>query len=379
MTELDFEELDRAVNDLMTNVDTSKRREGADDPADNVLVLDSPAPTVSAPATQATIASQPEVVEPAPTPAGEVSTTPTAPLAVKRRGQFMDIMHPSADMRTAPKPVSRQAMSVQPPASMIEPPSDPMTPTEPEVNITPTIEAATSSEPEESQAPSQPEWPDPIDMAMSESQQSPQADTQAEVETADGNDQPREPEPLTSPFLPDAKVEKRPLGSAVTQSQPVGVDDESPLQDGQASAAVETGDEEAADTETPVVTEPSHDDTQTPVDATTLPDEFHHDVLSVESSDVMSQAVPAPVSSDHDTNPETEVPAGGSITQQYTESPSTGDQTSGAIYDTASYHQSVEAAKPQKKTSPLKIIIWVLVLLIIGAAAGATYFFVTRQ
>ena len=41
MSEIDFDELDRAVNDLMSNVDTSKRHEGLDDPEDKVVTLDS--------------------------------------------------------------------------------------------------------------------------------------------------------------------------------------------------------------------------------------------------------------------------------------------------------------------------------------------------
>lgn len=39
MTELDFDELDRAVNDLMHDVDTTKRPSGLDDPEDKVVEL----------------------------------------------------------------------------------------------------------------------------------------------------------------------------------------------------------------------------------------------------------------------------------------------------------------------------------------------------
>ena len=39
MTELDFDELDKAVNSLMGDVDTSKRNPGLDDPEDNVVTL----------------------------------------------------------------------------------------------------------------------------------------------------------------------------------------------------------------------------------------------------------------------------------------------------------------------------------------------------
>lgn len=64
-----------------------------------------------------------------------------------------------------------------------------------------------------------------------------------------------------------------------------------------------------------------------------------------------------------------------SISQQYQEKPNTGDQHSGAIYDTDSYHKAV--VQPAKKGSGWLWVLWVVLLLAIGAGVGAAiYFFV---
>jgi hypothetical protein len=96
MTELDFDELDKAVNNLMSNVDTTKRPEGLDDPEDKVVSLDATTP--------ATVTASGPLPAPAPVAQSSQPTTPSA-LAVKRRGQFMDVIHPSSDMTTVARPV----------------------------------------------------------------------------------------------------------------------------------------------------------------------------------------------------------------------------------------------------------------------------------
>ena len=68
-----------------------------------------------------------------------------------------------------------------------------------------------------------------------------------------------------------------------------------------------------------------------------------------------------------------------SISQQYTEQP-TAEQPSGAIYDTAQYHAPVDSHPAKKKKSKaLMWIVWILVLLLVGVAAGAGYYFLTTQ
>ncbi len=114
MNDIDFDELDRAVSSTMTP---------------NAASEETP---VTSPATPASPA------------------TPPASPAARRGGRFMDVVHPSSDMRGASTVPARPAVAAQP------------TPVSP-----PTPEPAAVND-----------WPDPID----------------------------------SPFLADTKVEKRPLG-----------------------------------------------------------------------------------------------------------------------------------------------------------------------
>lgn len=327
MADLDFDELDKAVNTLMAGVDSSKRNTALDEPEDKVVSLD----VNTAEAGNEPKAEEPVVESPVEVAAEEstelteasVVTTPVAPssLATKRRGQFMDVMHPSSDMKVAAKPIRRNT-------TVLSPSTD--------------ISATTTSD------------PDPSPPLISEEVQTPAFTT----------------EPLSSPFLPDAKPPKRPLGGVVT--------------------AEDT-------TETPAVTDTKHSpidldaEIQTPVaEPTVLPAELGSDILAVESNDLSGVAnepakeVAQPIEpiddiADHHAPEPSSVPAGGSIPQQYTEAPSTGDQTSGSIYDTANYHQAISAeATEGKKSSPLKWILLAVALLVVGGGVGIGYFFLTR-
>lgn len=344
MAELDFDELDKAVNDLMANVDTSKRPAGLDDPEDKVVTI---APTDTAkPATTNEPVAAPETA--APTPVVDAPAAAPA-LAVKRRGQFMDMIHPSSDMRTSNRPTSRQGVTIQPVKSDAA-----NTPAEVPAAPEPTPAPESSNAPtEESAAPGTAEWPDPIDMATEDVEPSTQATepaTSAEEPVAAPEEQPSEPvsedeaAPLTSPFLTDAKVEKRPLG-------------------GNASPTTELVEKDAqvapAEATPPVV----------------LPEELTGDVMAVEAKDLSAHPeAPKPSA----IGAKATEAAASSITQQYTEQPSSGDQTNGSIYDTATYHQAIDTEKPAKKSSALKWIIWIIVLLLVGAAGGAAYFYFTR-
>lgn len=58
-----------------------------------------------------------------------------------------------------------------------------------------------------------------------------------------------------------------------------------------------------------------------------------------------------------------------SIAQQYQEQPSSSDQSNGAIYDTATYHQPL--SHPAKKSSGWLWVILIIAIILIGAGAGA--------
>ncbi len=394
MTELDFDELDKAVNNLMTNVDTTKRNTSLDDPEDKVVELDAPADDVSAPAVPIAPAAMPAAGSAPTTVDNAQGVVPAATPATRRRGQFMDVMHPSSDMSTPAKPVSRQGVTLQPTAPVIPEASAPEQPTPqsdiaqmPSFDMESTgittsdepagvaVEPATDPVTEPTAENAVPDMPDPIDLAM-QSDASVHAEEEVLTESAkdeapvgamsledakmpdtSAQEASTEPSPLTSPFLPDAKVEKRPLGELSTETEVAPVVPEA--------------------VETPADTAPADSSSPEPMP---LPAELHTDVMALEATSTTSPATDKLQDTASTAAPQSEaaVPAGGSIPQQYTEAPNTGDQTNGSIYDTKEYHQPVEAAKPAKKASALTWIIWVLVLLIIGAGAGAAYFYFTR-
>ena len=382
MTELDFDELDKAVNSLMGDVDTSKRNPALDDPEDTVVTLamsDSPADPASPLAP----------VTPAPVSDASTSTvatpTPVAPLAVKRRGQFMDVIHPSSDMKSPFAPVNRQGPTLQP-SSPVVVPEVPVAVTEPEPPTdavaslgmemestgTGTPPAPVQSAPPEA-APEEPvknEWPDPIDMAQptgtseqetpafTDEPSEPTEPDEATFEPQPTDNQPivedsvlAEAEPLSSPFIADAKVEKRPLGMPVAeepQAEPAESTAEGPVED-------------TSQNDTPPVL---------------LPEELKSDVMSLESSNTGAAAPAAPEVAPAPPVDNSSSATTGSIQQQYTEQPNTGDQTNTPIFDTSTHVQPLEAAK---KKSPIKWIFAILFLLIVGVAAGVAYFYYTTQ
>jgi hypothetical protein len=283
----------------------------------------------------------------------------------------MDVIHPSADMRQVQSPVGRQGVPVTPPSPLqtdeVPSPGQPAA-VEPE-QVTPTFEQP--AVPAESIA-----MPDRLSLS----------DTH-EPEVV-GED------PLTSPFLPDAKVEKRPLGSPeASGSDELAAEytpDLEPLVSAEMTtepvvepAPVEATEEmdvtesvEAAD-ESGLATD------QLPApDPVSLPDELQQDVVAIESNEVAHEETPVAAASPTDAQPEPaqETPAiTTAIAQQYTEEPSTGDQSNGAIFDTSTYHQPLDTHAVKKKSSVLTWVLWVVVLLIVGATAGAAWFYLTTQ
>lgn len=344
MTELDFDELDKAVNSLMAENDTT------DQPAQS---------------SGTSSASQ----SPSDTPASSAIPSPAL-----KRGRFMDIVAPSSTVRSAPVVVKREAAEVTPPtieeavtadATPIETPEPAPELAEPAVDDTVAEPVVTDEVTEDVAAPTETDMPsDDVTPVVAE----------APVEPTPTD------EPLSSPFLADAKVEKRPLGGDGT-----GLVDTEPTE---ASAFEEPVDPAPAEPTEVVEEKPESGDAGT-IEPIPVPDELHEDVVAIESSEVMHEETPAaevevagevPSPADEPSSVVDQQPAtGGSIMQQYDEQPSSGDQTNGAIFDTSTYHQPLEAATPKKKSSVLTWILWTLVLLILGATAGAAWFYFTTQ
>lgn len=332
MTELDFDELDKAVNSLMTESS----------------VEEEPKPD--------------NVTEPAPTPSS-TAVAVSSP-ATRRRGQFMDVMHPSSNMRQAPAPVTHQAADVTPPmvSEAVKPDDTPVADEAlPMSSPEPMSEQATTEQEEVSST-----WTEPSEETTEEATVPEEV---VETPPEPPVDQLQTDDPLTSPFLPDAKVEKRPLGEPVPYAEPVL---ESKTSDMETPAEVH--DIDTKEPEQPDTTEGD----MGAAEPVPLPDELKEDVVAVEANEVMhEEAIEAPA--ENEVAPEVTQPISGSITQQYEEQPSTGEQTNGAIYDTDSYHQPLDGHPAKKKSSVLTWILWTIVLLIVGATAGAAWFYFTTQ
>jgi len=304
MKDIDFDELDRAVNSLIGPKTPDAKPE--------------------VPPTTPTPASTSPVAPPPTSTAADNSAPAAAPLAARRSsGRFMDVVHPSSDMRTSPvppRPAAHTETTITPPSS-----------TSPTPEPAPKVEE--SKEPETTSAP--------MDMPATP----PVEDT---------------PSPLESPFLSDAKVEKRPLGAFSNSNETPAPAPATPL--------AETPKPEAGDVS---VDQKPENKTDHPMGTDTpLPAELQDNLLSIEASEDTE-----PKKDDTTPIPTVTMPIGStSIPAQYTEQPSTGDQPTGAVFDTEAYKKPM--AHPKKKSGWL-IVVWILLLLVVGAGVGAAiYFFV---
>lgn len=373
MKELDFDELDRAVNSLMTNV--PKDAGASDELSEKTLDItptlgkdEAPSfDTQGQPALRPTTASVTVPARGAPS----IASPKTPPPAARRSGRFMDVVHPSSNMKkdvSIPAPVSRHGATIEPGTSF-EPPqsvvSTTASPVEPKTAALPTPGSVARSAPKS-------DWPDPLDVAGfnpsgSEPQTTEKKDegsTAPLIDTSEASDKTvddkKELAPLTSPFLPDTKVEKRPLGSPSDASE----SDHTPVLSSESSSNLMVDDPTAQLPAIPKDVEP------------VLPAELHKDLVAVEadtSPTVAKEEIETTSASQASASSSTsapEMPAGPtSIAQQYREEPSTGDKDSGAIYDTDTYHQPL--AHPAKKKSGWLWVLWIALILVVGAGAGA--------
>lgn len=413
MKDLDFDELDKAVNSLMTGASGAKQPSQDESNVDGEKTLDitptlatdvapsfedldkavakttgapavssSPAPATATPA--APVAPLPAVdTTPQPVPSSDTQ----APLAARRGGRFMDVVHPSSDMKKAvipPRPVSREGVMIGRTSAAPESAPDVSASDTPKVE-SPAVAAAPTPEPTASSS----EWPDPLEMADFKAPTAPQmtndnlaADLLAEADKAEHEDKTDgSTPPLTSPFLSGTKVEKRPLGSAA----PAYVED---------APTVEKEDKTVDDPDAQLPASPN----DTPVQ---LPEELQGDLMAIEAdthmgvpkTDESHPVAPVETLPEEKTEPEPvvakeeklkekasestserTVPTGPvSIPQQYREEPSTTDQKAGTIYDTDSYHKPL--AHPAKKKPGWTWVIAIIVILIVGAGGGAALYF----
>ena len=355
MKDLDFDELDRAVNSLISTTPASDNT-ASDEPKEKVLDLG------DAPISQPSL-TVPVVIPPVPPVVAKFQATPRP-----STGRFMDVVHPSSNMRSstvmpdrltrpsiAPIPVGRPMVSPNFSNTSVSP--------APKIAAAPTVNS----------------WPTASDNDDADIDQISNDISKAMEDTSIA--------PMTSPFLPDAKVEKRPLGAFSSDlTQPSAVED--------VSAESSAGDTTVNNEQSDILQKLNNNN------VAALPDELQSNLLKIEANDITPESdqieSPSPLSVSQQISEEpeeseitqvtlassstTEAPvinnpqpvAATSIPQQYTEQPSSGDQKTGSIYDTNSYHK---ALAPTKKKSGWLWVLWIVLLLIIGAGSGAAVYF----
>lgn len=281
MTDVDFDEIDKAVASAMSDPKPS---------ADEEKETDTPSKSESRP------------------PLSVDSGRSSAPAARRSGGRFMDVVHPSSDMKpksARPAPFASDHHTPKPSYSY------------PSGNVQPD---ETIDQPEE-------------------------------TTTSD--------EPVTTPFLTDAKVEKRPLGAFSS------VQSESPLPSD--SNDEQVTDEQSQPQETSVDTQQPEQPSQEAEEVKLLEE---HNPPDEEQTEPASPIPP----SDSQTQTEATPPVP-SIIQQYQEKESSVSDQSGAIFDTEHYHTPL--AHPAKKKTGWLVVLWILILIIIGSGLGVVaYYFV---
>jgi hypothetical protein len=352
--DLDFDEIDRAVNSLKSS-----------SPAENENTDNSNQPTDDSRSTD---------------------SSESMPTLVKKRssGQFMDVVHPSSNMRKAPlishdRPSNPELKPVD--SQVIESSSESVGP--------PQIDNSEKSHDDE--------WPDPIDF-HNKNHKNDQESDQYQNEDSDidqinddiTNELNHESDELPdksdmlpeksdempeSPFIAGTKVEKRPLGAFSNDSVPESEKNE---EVGKVESELynDTVSKENTETIEKNITTETTEKTNEP-----LPEELQDDLLLIESGE--GEASTSPVeqkSAETESKAEPELKkvetpevekqpvAPVSITQQYKEHPSTGDQSTGAIYNTDAYHKPL--VKPANKKSSWMWIVWIIILIILGVGVG---------
>lgn len=344
MKDIDFDELDKAVNSLMaTTAPATPSEPGNDQKPENVVDItpEAPAAPASSPPQAAPAAAE---TASTPVPVAVVSRpAPTVP-AARRGGRFMDLVHTSSDM-TPSQPPSREGISITPRPSTVTPPSAEASP-------------APTTAPSDIQSTEPPTvMPDPIDMAAESISESPASVAPPEMpEPAT----PAAPAPTSeSPFIADAKVEKRPLN-------PGGAPSDEPLESilDSPEPAVDAPDE-------PVESKQADEPPVTPQ----IP-ELNSDLVAIESNEKVDTGDLTQAIETTDAAKEVSAPApalgGASIAQQYKSQPSSGDQSHAAIYDASQYPEPV--THPAKKKSGWLWIVWVVLLLGVGAGGAVVLY-----
>ena len=330
MSDLDFDEIDRAVNSVISN--------GSDSDSDSD----------SSQAISSTSAVPP--VEPQDT----IPIITQPPIARRSGGQFMDVVHPSSNMRRT-----------------IEIPERPTT-----VLSTPEMTQAEVTETQSIQN-TPPEFTRPTTDSYDDDDIDKISDDINKVmsKTTDTS--------LESPFISGTKVEKRPLGAFSADSPASSIEKVEPDSRTHFAPQPSTGQNSVITPDkAPLPAELQNDLLKIEADSTTIPesvvipDEPTEEVAAPVELDKSAEAeIVEPEESPRDVAEKADPIGPTSIVQQYQEKPKTDDQKSGAIYDTESYHKTL--VHPAKKKTGWLWVLYITIFLVVGAGIGvAVYLFV---
>lgn len=349
MRELDFDELDRAVSSLMSDLPTSDPSIAAVPVKDirdeeTVVELSDTSNQVATPVvTPTSIQTTPQPVSPIrdtpPAHTPVVDKQAVSPPAMRRSRQFMDIVRPNNRPAPAKSAASREGVAISPASDTKDAAGD-----------TPDAEAVSSTT----------AFSTVPDLAVdTPAQIAPPIDNKSEPEAAVFQD---ETEAMTSPFLPDAneKVEKRPLGTVADGSTDEHNTDIADVKDGS-----QAGDDDSI--------------------RSVLPVELSQELIAVEAgrqealeSTPYIKPANESVQVKDDTPPPTQlVPPNDSAALLPMHETSDNDGNAVSVYDTSTYHQPL--AHPPKKKSGWLTVLLIIGLLVLSAAGGAAYYYFTTS
>lgn len=419
--EFNFDELDKAVNSLIGDSPkqpaASAAVPAASQPAQPVpsqapvqqtpssaspvppRASNTPVPSRNIPALERQVPAAPSTPPISSTPqvppaAAAMPPTPAQPVAEKPGvpGRFMDVMHPASDMATPAKEEVKKGMGAE--GKTIEPLNNNITPEplpEKSAANTPNSAQLTMQTPVNPDAmvatPDTEEkaWKDPLEEATKNEKE--RAIKQGAQERLGLTPKPSEkeakPEDGKKPlFLPDAKVEKRPLGAFAEDNKAEDKDSKDDAKDTKESPAKLTidgvgdvdGEEKKAEDESSDLLLP----------------ELGKEIVAVEAGDAIAgdedlekKEKDKEKSKDQDKQKEEKdkktpaKPETFSIPKQYKEKQASTDHKPKSIYDTEEYHRSLATAAAKKKKNS-KWWVWALVilgLLILGVGLGAGAYF----
>lgn len=292
-------------------------------------------------------------------------------------GKFMDVMHPSSNMKTpqaqTPSPLSQQSsVPATAPEDTSAKQSSPTTPVSPKIS-----DITTNGQPQSSPAPEPQSVTVPPPPLAQENTSQPMT-----LEPQSG--------PVFSPFLPDAKVEKRPLGGAAVASPNETPDSMQQLDsiDTEQEEPHETPDSSIASMPINGEAKTSHEDesdNQRSLNASDFdrqlvsPEQQLQQLDSIESVSSPSSpsaaiVEPAPPQVEPVQNPgQWQAPAPNESPQSPVSDEHEQDQQHG-IYDVNAYHQPLK--HPAKEKSGWWIVIAIILVIIICASLGVAAFFV---